>query len=456
MEHMGMIDGIHAIAKQDQSFPFRHSCILLPSSRRARRHPLSFSMASLAGRPPFATEPSSPQPRTRGPQQPPAKRTSAHDVYDNYLAPGEGAGNRNSGIDALGMGFMNSNMDDDSDDDDEEDMRRGGNSSVPSTPSKHAALAAATGVSPSKGEMPPPQYLNQQRGSPQAVSPPPRGPGSPGIAAPRPGYPTPIAALNQSANGSLARPAPAAAPGGRTPPSGGPPNLRIEPPAPGSPYGPGSPYADGTPSPSGSPHPLGAPLTPITPVFARPQRSNTTDSANSVTFSETKGLIMRGDGEGTMPRPRGQKGGDQFWRRFSMVAKDPDEKHPSRWLSKAQGSNNNFTRWVWIVGIILVVCAAGGIGLGVYLSEQANAHYRPDAIGGSADEGTASLPVTTSTSNGAKGAIATSSSPHVSPTNTVARREPEAFEYVTAAVGHGHGHASRKRHNVARLEAELL
>ncbi|KAJ6508486.1 hypothetical protein C8R45DRAFT_1089655 [Mycena sanguinolenta] len=414
-------------------------------------------MASLAGRPPFATnEPetfyqSSPQPGSRGPQQPPAKRTSAYDVYDNYLAPGQGGGNRNSGIDALGMGFMNSNMDDDSDDDEEEDMRRGGNSSVPSTPSKHAALAAATGVSPSKGATPPPQYLNLQRGSPQAVSPPPRGPSSPSIAAPRPGYPTPIAALNQSANGSLARPAPAAAPEGRGP-AGGHPNLRIEPPAPGSPYGPGSPFANGTPSPSGSPHPLGAPLTPITPVFARPQRSNTTDSANSVSFSETKGLIMRGDGEGTMPRPRGQKGGDQFWRRFSMVAKDPDEKHPSRWLSKAQGSNNNFSRWVWVIGIILVICAAGGIGLGVYLSEQANAHYRPDAIGGSADEGLSSLPVTTNTSKGAKGAIATSSSPHVSPTNTVARREPEAF--VTAVAGHGH--AARNRHHVARLEAELL
>ncbi|KAJ7244997.1 hypothetical protein B0H12DRAFT_1073579 [Mycena haematopus] len=425
-------------------------------------------MASLAGRPPFATnEPetfyqTSPQPRARAPQQPPANRTSAYDVYDNYLSPGEGGGNRNSGIDALGMGFMNANMDDDSDDDDDEDMHRSRTSSVPSTPSKHAALAAATGASPSKGafaperfETPPPQYINQQqRGSPQAApsTSQSRGPGSPAIAAPRPGYPAPIAALNQSANGSVARPAPTAAPMGRAPPSGGHPNLRIEPPAPGSPYSPNSPFANGAPSPSGSPHPLQAPITPITPVFARPQRTNTTDSNGSVAFSETKGLIMRGDSEGTIPRPRGQKGGDQFWRRFSMVAKDPDEKRPSSWLTKAQGGANRLSRWVWVIGIILVVCAAGGIGIGVYLSEEASAHYRPDAIGGSADEALSSLAVTSSASKGAKGAVATSSSPHVSPTNTVARREPEVFAHVTVAAGH----AARNRHNTARLEAELL
>ncbi|KAF7365002.1 hypothetical protein MVEN_00371300 [Mycena venus] len=427
-------------------------------------------MAPLAGRPPFATdEPetfyqTSPQPRARAPpQQPPAKRTSAYDVYDNYLSPGEGGGNRNSGIDALGMGFMTANMDDSDDDDDEEDMRRARTSSVPSSPSKHAALAAATGVkaSPSKGtfaperlETPPPQYNNQQqRGSPQAVSsrsPPPRAPAaSPApIAAPRPGYATPIAALNQSANGNVARPAPTAAPQGRGAANA---NLRIEPPAPGSPMA-GSPFGNGTPSPSSSPHPLQAPLTPITPVFARPQRTNTMDSQGSVAFSETKGLIMRGEKEETLiPRGRGQKG-DQFWRRFSMVAKDPDEKKPSTWLTKAQGGSARLSRWVWIVGIILIVCAAGGIGIGVYMSEQASAHYRPDAIGGSANEGTSSLPLTTGGGKTAKGAIATSTSPHVSPTNTVARREPAAYEHATVAPGH----AARNRHHTSRLEAELL
>ncbi|KAJ6585207.1 hypothetical protein B0H19DRAFT_1059472 [Mycena capillaripes] len=418
-------------------------------------------MAPLAGRPPFATdEPdtiyqTSPQLRARAPpQQSPTKRTSAYDVYDNYLSPGEGAGNRNSGIDALGMGFMNANMDDDSDDDDdEEDLRRARTASAPSSPSKHAALAAATGVkgSPSKGpyaperhETPPPVY-NQQQRSPQpaqARTPSPRIPASPAIAAPRPGYATPMAALNQSANGAVARPAPSAAPG-REPASG----LRISPPAPGSPML--SPF--GTPSPSASPHPLQAPLSPITPVFARPQRSGTMDSTGSVAFSETKGLIMRGEREETLlPRGRGEKG-DQFWRRFSMVAKDPEEKRPSSWLKKTQGGASQLNRWVWIIGVILIICAAGGIGIGVYLSEQASAHYRPDAIGGSANDGASALTSSgaSPTKSGAKGAIGTSSVLHVTPTNTVARREPLP-QFTVAA-----GHAARNRHT-SRLGDDFL
>ncbi|KAJ6525241.1 hypothetical protein DFH09DRAFT_1095713 [Mycena vulgaris] len=429
-------------------------------------------MAPLAGRPPFATdEPetfyqSSPQPRARAvPQQTPAKRSSAYDVYDNYLSPGEGAANRNSGIDALGMGFMNANMDDDDSDDDEEDLRRARSANASSSPSKHAALAAATGATttsakgpfaPERLETPPPQYNSQQqRGSPtpsRTPSTPTRSPSSPSIAAPRPGYAAPMAALNQSANGNgITRPAPSAVPAGRTPPSGGHPNLRIVTPAPhspGSPFGqPASPY--GTPSPSASPHPLQAPVTPITPVFARPQRTQTMSSVGSVGFSDTKGLIMRGDGEETLlARGRGEKG-EQFWRRFSMVAKDPEEKRPSSWLKKTQGGKSRLNRWVWIVGFVLIVCAAGGIGLGVYMSEQASAHYRPEAIGGSANDGVSAITTTSATANksGAKGAIATSTVLHVAPTNTVARREPTPSP-------HAHGHAVRNRHT-AHLGAEL-
>ncbi|KAJ7195486.1 hypothetical protein GGX14DRAFT_376905 [Mycena pura] len=404
-------------------------------------------MAPLAGRPPFATdEPdtiyqTSPQPRSRPPAQPVQPgRTSAYDVYDNYLTPGDAAVNRNSGIDALGMGFMNVNMDDDSDSDDEEDMRRTRTTSPPSTPSKHAALAAATGatVSSPKGPF----------ATPERLEPPPPHPNrlpSPVIAAPRPGYATPIAALDQSA-GTVARPAPTANPN----------NLRIVPPplnSPGSPYGaPPSPF--GAPSPSASPHPLQPPVTPITPVFARPQRTATMDSAGSVAFSDTMGLILRGEREETLiPRGRGEKG-DQFWRRFSMVAKDArEEKKPSAWLQKNTGGDSRYRRWVWIVGIVLVICAAGGIGIGVYLSQQASAHYRPDAIGGSANESLGATVATSKTASSAhasaKGALATSSALHVSPTNTVARREP------APQITHVAGHAARNR-RAARLDADSL
>jgi hypothetical protein len=164
---------------------------------------------------------------------------------------------------------------------------------------------------------------------------------------------------------------------------------------------------------------------------------------------------MRGEGEETLiPRGRGRNG-DQFWRRFSMVAKDPEEKRPSSWLTKTTGNASQLSRWVWIIGVILLICAIGGIGLGVYISEEAAAHYRPDAVGGSADEGTSSLPVTSTANSAAKGGIAAaSSSPHVSPTNTVARREGEPKAFVTAVPAHGH--AARNRHHNSRLEAELL
>ncbi|KAJ7069561.1 hypothetical protein C8F01DRAFT_518255 [Mycena amicta] len=412
-------------------------------------------MASpLAGRPPFATdEPATiyqtAQPRLRVPaqQQSTANRSSAYDVYDNYLSPGDNGtsttSNRQSGIEGLGMGFMNVNMDDDSDSsDDEEDMRRTRMASSPKALSKNAALAAATGASPSKAvspskgafaperlETPPPQYSSPQQ---RKQSPAPTQ--SPQIAAPRPGYAAPIAALNQMS--AVARPQPSAVPSGR---NNNPNGLRIVAPD----------RTNDTPSPTSSPHPLQAPVTPITPVFARPQRTATMDSTGSVAFSETKGLIMRGDREETL-LARGEKG-EQFWRRFSMVAKDPQEKGPSPWLKKNQGGASRHKRWIWIVGLILVICAAAGIGLGVYLSEQASAHYRPDAIGGSANEGTQGLLSTTSAhasgKSSVKGALATSTQLHVSPTNTVARRE--TVPQFTAAPGH-----ARRNQRMARLEPE--
>jgi hypothetical protein len=175
-------------------------------------------------------------------------------------------------------------------------------------------------------------------------------------------------------------------------------------------------------------------------------------SQGSVAFSETKNLIIRGDGEETLiPRGRGQKG-DQFWRRFSMVAKDPEEKRPSSWLKKTQGGASQLNRWVWIIGIIIIICAAGGIGMGVYMSEQASAHYRPDAVGGSANGGVSALSSSTTksaTKSAGKGAIATSSALKVTPTNTVARRESTAHVTVVA------GHAARNRHT-AHLGAEFL
>lgn len=167
-------------------------------------------------------------------------------------------------------------------------------------------------------------------------------------------------------------------------------------------------------------------MTPIQPVFARPRPPKNTD----VKFT---GDIMRGDKEESMLPKRGERG-DDFWRRFSMVVKDEGTKKEktSAWLRKTNSGNSSYATWVWIVGIILVIAAAGGIGLGWYVSHKAPDHYQPTAIGGSANESgqTTSLkPV------GSEGATAKSSIQMVTPTNTVARRDvPEPTPDPEAVV----------------------
>lgn len=130
------------------------------------------------------------------------------------------------------------------------------------------------------------------------------------LAAPKPGYATTVSALT--------RPNPIASPDGRQPSpqmtqSGGPKpltlvsnlnNSRIPPPAPIS-----------VPS---TPHPLQPPMTPIMPVFARPSMSR------DVQFADSR-PILRSDKEETLLPKRGERG-DDFWRRFSMVAKEENSK----------------------------------------------------------------------------------------------------------------------------------
>ncbi|RDB15212.1 hypothetical protein Hypma_004709 [Hypsizygus marmoreus] len=384
-------------------------------------------MAPLAGKPPYATdEPdtfyeSSPAPQRRVRQQPPPdpnSRSSAYDMYNNYLNDDDDkAASRQSGVGALGLGLLNmDDSDSDSDDDDTYSRRK----PAPASPaSKHAALAAATSSPsrPSKTPSPSPQSKHQ-----------------PHIAAPQPGYAAPIAALN------LARPDPIAVPQGRTPPTlqtqgiQNPFESPFETPSssPTSLHGhrsPAPPYHISTsPSPSmvsSEPHPLQPPITPITPVFARPAKTG-----GGVKFTDSDSAstpIMRGDKEETLLPSRGQRG-DDFWRRFSMVVKEenkkPSTQKESSWLKKTRGGTMRLSRWVWIIGVILLLCIGAAIGIGWYASHKAPDHQQPTAFGGSANEAA----VTTS-SAGVKPSVlpngATSSIKHVSPTHTVARRAPQ-------------------------------
>lgn len=83
-----------------------------------------------------------------------------------------------------------------------------------------------------------------------------------------------------------------------------------------------------SPSPSFIPHPLNAPSTPITPVFARPSFQEPRDK--KVEFKDAS--IMRGNSEETLI-PRGTAKGEEFWRRFSFVAKE-EPKRKRRYVSR--------------------------------------------------------------------------------------------------------------------------
>lgn len=162
--------------------------------------------------------------------------------------------------------------------------------------SKNAALAAAT--TPAKRQ-------NQHQMN---------------IAAPRPGYAAPIAALN-----SIPSPEPAAAPQDRRPSADAqmPMSNPFIRPSMENPFEPPSPSAirahyGTSPSPSlpPSPHPLQPPMTPITPVFVRPAKPTgiTIDEKPKVTRTERTVLPSRGEK------------GDDFWKRFSLVAKEPSAR----------------------------------------------------------------------------------------------------------------------------------
>ncbi|PPR02823.1 hypothetical protein CVT24_002236 [Panaeolus cyanescens] len=439
-------------------------------------------MAPLAGKPPFATdEPdsyyeSSPQPRTRPPPPDnPNKRSSAYDVYDNYLkedssklsAPSNNnnsPGNRTSGIGAMLMNLGDDDDDDDSDDDDNNPFSSRAHAkpaaAVPSTPtSKHAALAAAIAPSsssssssshpstsrpsqeqqprpstssanpanpfnspprgasagakpPGPGNHPPPPQMSMNGPPPSILQRPPPGPQP--IAAPRPGYPAPIAALN------LARPEPILTRGPQNPfesPAASPmrPQFAIAPSVPGSP----------APS-AATPHPLLPPVTPITPVFIKPAipAPQSIKFEDGVATPRPAKTIMRGDREETLLPSRGEKG-DDFWRRFSIVAKEENRKpsalKESSWLKKMQSGSSRHSRSVWIVGIILIVLIAGGVGFGVYATRNSPDNQAPTILGGADTKATAGPDTATTSVNGKGGASSTVL--HVSPTFTVDRRD---------------------------------
>lgn len=186
------------------------------------------------------------------------------------------------------------------------------------------------------------------------------------LVAPKPGYAAPIAALNMSQPETLDAPRfPPGINSVRTHPSGHaaprmPPAVARQPPPPAAPI-----------SVPSTPHPLPPTMSPILPVFARPAKPS---EPRDVKWGPEP--ILRGNSEEKLIPRRGERG-DDFWRRFSMVAREESRKPYSQkqrydcsraivttvtnvhialfsaWLRKTQGGANRLSIWVWIVGLII-------------------------------------------------------------------------------------------------------
>ncbi|KAG8693228.1 hypothetical protein FRC08_009251 [Ceratobasidium sp. 394] len=438
--------------------------------------------APLAGRPPYATDDddsvfeNSPAPtrtRVRQPVDNPNDRTSAYNTYDNYLGNRDSQANASAGIGGALLAI-------DSDSDDETDLH-----SVP--PQRNADINGRAGLYAAASSMnnPPTLSPTSPTRSPQSPAPPYSPPASgcmptdskpiPTAGAPLPTNASSSRTPSPSGQSSLVSPRPVYAPNSPSrqaafdvhstahhPPTGltvqipAPPsaNLRAEfdsrgpakptaafmaPPANG---GAGTPSAAGfgsmpsTPNEGLHPHPLQAPTTPITPIFAAPPRTVNFDEKNFNT------PILRGNKEETLLARRGEKG-DDFWRRFSMVAKQenakPAAQKTSQWLRGAQSGRSRMSRCVWAVAIILLLAIGGGIGVGWYFTHNNPSHTRPTAIGGSAEEGmngpggssTAASSTSTTHTGGLVKATHASTS-HASTPTAVKRNEDSNFERLVA------------------------
>lgn len=196
------------------------------------------------------------------------------------------------------------------------------------------------------------------------------------------------------------------------------------------------------------------PSTPITPLFAAPPTVIIGEkSGPKVAFIMRSGqedaLLDRSkksqegsdDSHSTVGSgPRKPRGGDDFWRRFSMVAHqtEADTKKGSRessWLVQTERRTRAYSRWVALSGIFILCLIAGGVACGIIFSKgQGNGHAAPVAIGGKENESDiTSLPASTSKSH------ATSATGYVHQTMTtsngviVAAQRRQLIESETAA-----------------------
>lgn len=197
-----------------------------------------------------------------------------------------------------------------------------------------------------------------------------------------------------------------------------------------------------------TPAPLAPPMTPILPVFAVGPKGTPSPSPGPDGNEKDNGgggggvkwddlptpiprkPIMRSNTEDALLPRRGEKG-DDFWRRFSMIAKvDMAEKSKggkgSSWLRRTENGKQRLSRWVWVIGMILLCAIGGAIGLGVYFTRDSPDHQQPTALGGNVGNQTAGTTTSILSFGGGRGGgggtPSTSSRLHVSPTHTIEGR----------------------------------
>jgi len=173
------------------------------------------------------------------------------------------------------------------------------------------------------------------------------------------------------------------------------------------------------------------PLTPITPVFARP--SPATLAPPNVKFSND--AIMRGNSEETL-LSRSTEKGDDFWRRFSMVAREANAKptqQKSWWLRETESRKTRMSIWIWLVSILLLCAIGGGVGAAWYFTRNSATHQAPKALGGSASEGfTSTSAAPASATKKAKATVTTSTK---AAATAAAPAKRDTLEYVEQVIG---------------------
>ncbi|KAF7299685.1 hypothetical protein HMN09_00974000 [Mycena chlorophos] len=200
------------------------------------------------------------------------------------------------------------------------------------------------------------------------------------------------------------------------------PLLQRQPSRPNQPQYPPQQHHPQPPMPDNLPMPAFMP--PSRPGMMSPSDSQATLSTLPSSSSRTEDMLIRGTDDDLQQN-------DLFWRRFNASAANaqlPDAEKSS-WLEKNEGKSSRYYRLLWILGVVFVVLAAGGIAIGIYLSFHSNSNIRPDTLGGQADNTSAAGAVAATAggdSGGTTAAVITvdgttiASSLHVSPTNTVA------------------------------------